>query len=96
MNYKNVTKSLDVTTAALARNNPEIKFHTRWVPITKENINAGINVQQPPPGVIVFKPVESFTYPNASHQVDRVSDQAKNLQEEENHSIIHLWVLDLE
>ncbi|EER35516.1 sulfate permease 1 [Candida tropicalis MYA-3404] len=79
LNYKNVTKSLDVTTAALARNNPEIKFHTRWVPITKENINAGINVQQPPPGVIVFKPVESFTYPNASHQVDRVSDQAKKL-----------------
>jgi sodium-independent sulfate anion transporter 11 len=79
LNVKKVTKPSDTTTGVLARSNPEIKFHTRWVPLTKENINAGINVLPPPPGVIVFKPVESFTYPNASDQVDKVSDEAKRL-----------------
>ena len=68
-----------VNTEALLKNNPRVKFHTRWVPLTKENINSDINVQPPPPGVIVFKPIESFTYPNSSSQVDRVSDEAKRL-----------------
>ncbi|KAF6066461.1 Sulfate transporter family protein [Candida albicans] len=39
-----------VTTSALQRNNPQVKFHTRWVPLNNENINAGIKVQPPPPG----------------------------------------------
>lgn len=68
-----------VTISALQRNNPQVKFHTRWVPLNNENINAGIKVQPPPPGVLVFKPVETFTYPNASRQVDKVSDEAKRL-----------------
>ncbi|EGW35378.1 uncharacterized protein SPAPADRAFT_133278 [Spathaspora passalidarum NRRL Y-27907] len=58
---------------------PNVKIHTRWVPLTKENLNAGISVTPPPPGVIVFKPIESFTYPNASRQIDLVSDEAKKL-----------------
>ncbi|KAK6464172.1 high affinity sulfate permease [Scheffersomyces coipomensis] len=58
---------------------PNIKFHTRWVPLTKENLNAHINVQPPPPGVIVFKPIESFTYPNSSRQIDIIADEAKRL-----------------
>ena len=66
-------------TSSLLKQNPNIKFHTRWVPLTKENINSSIQVQSPPPGVVVFKPVESFTYPNASDQIDRVSDEAKRL-----------------
>ncbi|CCE87161.1 Piso0_005702 [Millerozyma farinosa CBS 7064] len=63
----------------LRANNPNIKFHTRWVPLTKENLNGNLHVQPPPPGVIVFKPIESFTYPNSSLQVDRVSDEVKRL-----------------
>lgn len=70
----------DIPTAQqLAHQNPHIKFHTRWVPLTKENINNELNVQPPPPGVLVFKPVESLTYPNVSVQVDRISDEAKRL-----------------
>lgn len=57
----------------------QIKYHTRWVPLTKEGVNARVHVTPPPPGVIVFKPLESFTYPNASKQIDRVSDEAKRL-----------------
>ncbi|KAI3404625.2 SUL2 [Candida oxycetoniae] len=67
------------TTFALKRANPQIRFHTRWVPLNKKNINKGLNVTPPPPGVLVFKPLESFTYPNASRQIDRVSDEAKRL-----------------
>lgn len=67
------------TTEDLKQSSPNIKFHTRWVPLTKENLNSNINVVPPPPGVVVFKPVESFTYPNASKQIDRVSDEAKRL-----------------
>lgn len=67
------------TTRELAKQNPRIKFHTRWVPLNHKNINSDIPVTPPPPGVIVFKPVESFAYPNASRQIDRVSDEAKRL-----------------
>ncbi|RLV96336.1 Sulfate permease 1 [Spathaspora sp. JA1] len=56
-----------------------VKIHTRWVPLSKANLNSGISVTPPPPGVIVFKPIESFTYPNASRQIDIVSDEAKRL-----------------
>ncbi|CAK9440962.1 uncharacterized protein LODBEIA_P48310 [Lodderomyces beijingensis] len=67
------------TTYALQNANPNVKFHTRWVPLNKKNINDGIVVSPPPPGVLVYKPLESFTYPNASRQIDIVSDEAKKL-----------------
>lgn len=67
------------TTHDLVKHNPNIKFHTRWVPQNKHSINNQLDVQLPPPGVIVFKPIETFTYPNASLQTDRVSDEAKRL-----------------
>lgn len=63
----------------LTRTNPTIKFHTRWVPLTEGNINNAVDVLPPPPGVIVFRPLESFVYPNSSEQVDRISDEAKRL-----------------
>lgn len=67
------------STFALQKTNPHIKFHTRWVPLNKKNINKHINITPPPPGVLVYKPLESFTYPNASRQIDIVSDEAKRL-----------------
>lgn len=72
---------LNVNTSAknLIQNNPNLKFQTRWVPLNNKNINKHLHVSPPPPGVLVFKPIESFTYPNASKQVDRVSDEAKRL-----------------
>lgn len=64
-------------TQTLLQNNPNLRFHTRWVPLNNKNINKHLNVLPPPPGVIVYKPVETFTYPNSSRHVDVVSDEAK-------------------
>ncbi|KAI5965695.1 SUL2 [Candida pseudojiufengensis] len=67
------------TTNTLTANHSNVRFHTRWVPLNNKNINKELNVTPPPPGVIVFKPVESFTYPNASRQIDKVLDEAKSI-----------------
>lgn len=67
------------STHKLLDNNPNIRFHTRWVPLTKENINSDLQVRPPPPGVIVYKPIEAFTYPNASTQIERVTDEVKRI-----------------
>ncbi|QEL60836.1 hypothetical protein CJJ09_002956 [Candidozyma auris] len=67
------------TAGELVKQNPNIRFHTRWVPLNQYNTNKDVHVQPPPPGVIVFRPVEAFAYPNASDQVDRVADEAKRL-----------------
>lgn len=58
---------------------PNIRFDSRWVPLSKDNLNGNLEVLPPPPGVIVFRPVEAFVYPNSSKQVDRISDEAKRL-----------------
>ncbi|CUM46148.1 uncharacterized protein AC631_04585 [Debaryomyces fabryi] len=76
------SKELVTTTPSthkLLDTNPNIKFHTRWVPLSKENINSDLHVRPPPPGVIVYKPVETFTYPNASLQIERVTDEVKRV-----------------
>ncbi|CAI5759488.1 unnamed protein product [Candida verbasci] len=78
-NYPVPPSSSSINIQTLTKKNPSIKFHTRWVPLSKENLNNGVNVTPPPPGVVVFKPLESFTYPNSSRQIDRVSDEAKRL-----------------
>lgn len=48
-----------------------------WVPIDKRAINPDAKIRNPPPGVIVFRPTESFTYPNSSAQVDVLVDEIK-------------------
>ncbi|KAH8153462.1 uncharacterized protein LAJ45_02275 [Morchella importuna] len=50
-----------------------------WVPIDRRTINPHVKVQNPPPGVIVFRPTESFTYPNATSQVDCVVDEVRRI-----------------
>ena len=50
-----------------------------WVPVDKRVINPEANIQAPPPGVIVFRPTESFTYPNASTQCDTIVDEVKRV-----------------
>lgn len=67
----------EFTTKNLLSKNPEVKFHTKWVPMDNKNINKELNVQPPPPGVVVFKPMESFTYPNCSLQLDRILDHVR-------------------
>lgn len=67
------------TTNQLVSSNPSIKFHTRWLPLAQGNFNYDVEVTPPPPGVLVFRPLEAFIYPNSSDQVDRISDEAKRL-----------------
>lgn len=74
---KKQVNQLDSSTKKLLSKNPNIKFHTRWVPLSNKNINKHLNVQPPPPGVVVFKPIETFTYPNCSIQLDRILDYVK-------------------
>lgn len=58
---------------------PQIQRKFKWVPMDLKNLNPKLNVLPPPPGVIVFRPNESFTYPNCSRQVDRLFDEVKRV-----------------
>ncbi|EGV64559.1 Sulfate permease 2 [Yamadazyma tenuis] len=77
INKKKQVDQLDTSTKQLLAKNPNIKFHTRWVPLSTKNVNKNLDVQLPPDGVLVFKPIESFTYPNASRQIDKILDYVK-------------------
>ncbi|ODQ65523.1 sulfate permease 1 [Nadsonia fulvescens var. elongata DSM 6958] len=50
-----------------------------WVPLDHAGINPSIHVLPPSPGVLVFRPCESFTYPNSARQTDRIADEARKL-----------------
>jgi len=50
-----------------------------YVPLDRRNFNPSIKVERPPPGVIIYRPAESFTYPNSSRQNDIIVDEAKRL-----------------
>ncbi|WPK24932.1 hypothetical protein PUMCH_002231 [Australozyma saopauloensis] len=70
-------KESPLTADQLLVTNPQIKFHSRWVPLSKQSINDDIDVLPPPEGVIVFRPLQSFVYPNSSTLTDDISDEAK-------------------
>ena len=53
------------------------KTRDLWVPVDKRVLNPNVRVSNPPPGVIVFRPSESFTYPNSSTQTDIIVDEIK-------------------
>lgn len=76
---KNQLSKVSTSARSLLRKNPNIRFHTKWVPLDNANIHKGLQVELPPPGVVVFKPVETFTYPNCSIQADRIIDEVKRL-----------------
>lgn len=67
------------TVGEVLASNPQVKFVTHWVPLTKQSINQDIDVLPPPEGVVVFRPLQAFVYPNSSNIVDQVSDEAKRL-----------------
>lgn len=61
-----------------------IKLHDRvkrykWVPLSHKTVNPAVKIEPPPPGVIVFRPSESFTYPSCSRQCDRILDYAREV-----------------
>lgn len=49
----------------------------KWVPLSHKSINADLDIAPPPPGVFVFRPGESFTFPNASRQSDIIVDRVR-------------------
>lgn len=59
--------------------NSSIERKFKWVPISLKSLNPKLHVLPPPEGVIVFRPNESFTYPNCSRQADRLFDEVKRV-----------------
>lgn len=51
----------------------------KWVPMSLKSYNPKLKVMPPPPGVVVFRPNESFTYPNCSRQVDFLMDEVQRI-----------------
>ncbi len=47
-----------------------------YVPLDRKNFNPSVKVEAPPPGVIIYRPSESFTYPNASRQNSAIVEEA--------------------
>jgi len=54
-----------------------IQFVTKWVPLKKTNLNKDLDIKPPPKGVLVFKPLDSWTYINCSRQFDKVFEEVK-------------------
>ncbi|AMD18927.1 HBR026Wp [Eremothecium sinecaudum] len=61
---------------------PQVQQHTKWVPLDNSysrELNPSIVVNEPPPGVIVYRPTESFIYLNSSRQIDTILAKVKKL-----------------
>jgi sodium-independent sulfate anion transporter 11 len=56
-----------------------IKYHTKWVPYGRSNLHSQAQILPPPPGVLVFRPAESWTYVNCSRQYDYIFDEIKKV-----------------
>lgn len=72
----NPTTKYDIS-SNISISSDQIRKRYKWVPMSHSRLNPALNVQPPPPGIIVFRPNESFTYPNCSNQVDHLFDQVK-------------------
>lgn len=60
----------------------KIIYHTKWVPFdhkyTKE-LNGELQILPPPPGVIVYRLNDSYTYINCSRHYDTIFDEVKRV-----------------
>jgi sodium-independent sulfate anion transporter 11 len=56
---------------------PRVVRKYKWVSLNHNNINQDVQVAPPPRGVFVFRPGESFTYPNSSRQIDILVDHIR-------------------
>jgi solute carrier family 26 (sodium-independent sulfate anion transporter), member 11 len=60
------------------QNQIEPKYRNTYVPLCRKNMNPDIHVEDAPPGVLIYRFEESFTFPNASMINDRIVNYAKN------------------
>ncbi|AET39362.1 sulfate permease Ecym_4299 [Eremothecium cymbalariae DBVPG len=78
-----LAKDPDVHASAnLMASKLDVRFHTKWVPLDNgysRELNPEIAVHMPPPGVIVYRPTESWHYLNCSRQFDIIVDRVKTL-----------------
>ncbi|GJN89717.1 hypothetical protein Rhopal_002704-T1 [Rhodotorula paludigena] len=52
-----------------------VKSRDVYVPLNPDGVrNSGVNVEPPPPGVVVFRMEESFLYLNSAHYTDQLID----------------------
>ena len=57
----------------------KLSFYTKWIPYDysySRELNKDVDVLPPPPGVIVFRPSESWSYLNCSKQYDKIYNYA--------------------
>ena len=74
-----VHKVNDSRPSSVSPSNPNIVKRYKWVPLKLHNLNPKLRILPPPPGVVVFRPNESFTYPNCSRQVDFLYDEVQRV-----------------
>ncbi|SCV04393.1 LAMI_0H15764g1_1 [Lachancea mirantina] len=77
---KNYSRSEGESSLNSFENGSSVVFHTKWVPLKHKysrELNPEIDVLPPPPGVIVYRPSESFTYVNCSRQYDAIFSEVE-------------------
>lgn len=82
-------------------NNNLFVSNYRWVPLPNENLNSSsihtrfinpnVLIEKPPNGLVVYRMSESFVYPNASAQTDKIVDYIKREFEPSNVKRELLW-----
>lgn len=74
--YNNINESEPVNS------NLALNYYTKWVPFdhayTKE-LNPNVTILAPPPGVIVYRLTDSFTYLNCSRHFNIIFDEIKRI-----------------
>lgn len=58
----------------------KITYHTKWVPFNHKytrELNGDLQILPPPPGVIVYRLNDSYTYINCSRHYDTIFDEVK-------------------
>lgn len=70
---------------------PRIKYHTKWFPFdhgyTRE-LNPDVKIQPPPPGVLVYRFSDSYSYLNCSRHYDILLEEIK--KQTRRGQLIHL------
>lgn len=60
----------------------DIRYYTKWVPFDhaySKELNPSVRITPPPPGVIVYRLSDSYTYINCSRHYDLIFDEIKRV-----------------
>jgi solute carrier family 26 (sodium-independent sulfate anion transporter), member 11 len=59
------------------QNHLSSNYRSTYIPLRRKNLNPDIHVEDAPPGILIYRFEESFTFPNSSLINDRIVDYAK-------------------